>query len=557
MDGRYQPGTGITGRLDRDLVELREGATRWASLPLGGKIDLLAACRASTGSVADRWAALAAAAKGTAGTALAGEESFTGPWALLNALGAFMSTLHQIERREPAGLVSRPVAREPNAQIAVDVFPAGLRDRLLQLGLRGEVWMQPGVTAVNLDESIAVWYRQGQAAPRVVAVLGAGNVTSIGPLDVLYKLVAEGSVCMLKVHPLVDYLASIFETALGPLVREGYVRFAYGDAALGRHLCTHPLVDAIHVTGSEFTYRAIVAENAAGKPITSELGNVSPAIVLPGEWSERALRYHAEQLASAKLHNDGFNCIALQVLVLPAGWAQREAFIAQLRRAFAAAADRVAYYPASRERCAALVAGRSGAVTFGGAGEERIARTILSADPNDGKEPLFSREAFGPLLAIVSLEAGDAESYLRAAVDFCNERLRGDLAATLIVDPQTQRDHGRAIDDAVAALRYGCLGVNVWSGLGFALPPVPWGAYRAEGDATSPSGHGVVHNSRLLSNTQKAILRAPFLPALSALRPPWFIAHRNQARIGTELCALETSPSPLRFAKIAWLTLTG
>ncbi len=555
MDGRHQPG--VTGRLDADLVELRDGATRWASLPIARKIDLLAACQASTGAVAERWAELAATAKGTAGTSLAGEEAFTGPWAVLSALGAFIATLRRIERGEAAGLASHPAGGGGGGQIAVDVFPAGLRDRLLQLGLRAEVWMQPGVTAGNLDANVAVWYRQGEPAPRVAAVLGAGNITSIGLLDVLYKLLAEGAVCVLKVHPLLDYLASIFEAALGPLVREGYVRFAYGDAGVGGYLCTHPLVDAIHVTGSEATYSAIAAENATGKPITSELGNVSPAIILPGEWSERALRFHAEQLASAKLHNDGFNCIALQVLVLPGGWRQREAFIAQLRRAFAAAADRVAYYPASRERCAGLVAGRAGAVTFGGAGGERIARTIVFADPNDVEEPLFSREVFGPLLAIVSFEAGDAESYLRAAVDFCNERLRGDLAATLIVDPQTQRSNGRAIGDALAALRYGCLGVNIWSGVGFALPAVPWGAYRARGDATSPSGHGVVHNSRLLSNTQKAVLRAPFLPALSALRPPWFIAHRNQARIGSELCALETRPSPLRFAKIAWLTLTG
>jgi acyl-CoA reductase-like NAD-dependent aldehyde dehydrogenase len=555
VDGRHQPG--VTAPLDGDLVELRGGATRWASLPIVRKIDLLAACQASTSAVAERWAGLAAAAKGTAGTSLAGEEAFTGPWAVLNALGAFIASLRRIERGEPAGLVSRAVEGRPGTQIAVEVFPAGLRDRLLQLGLRGEVWMQPGVTAENLDASIAVWYRQGKPAPRVVAVLGAGNVTSIGLLDVLYKLVAEGAACMLKVHPLLDYLASIFEAALGPLVREGYVRFAYGDAGVGRYLCTHPLVDAIHVTGSEATYCAIVAENAAGKPVTSELGNVSPAIVLPGEWSGRALRFHAEQLASAKLHNDGFNCIALQVLVLPARWRQREAFIAELRRAFAAAADRVAYYPASRERCAALLAQRAGVVSFGGDGDERIARTILFADPNDGEEPLFSREVFGPLLAIVSLEAGGVDSYLRAAVKFCNERLRGDLAATLIVDPQTQRSNARAIEDALAALRYGCLGVNIWSGVGFALAAVPWGAYRAQGDATSPSGHGVVHNSRLLSHTQKAVLRAPFLPALSALRPPWFVAHRNQARIGSELCALETRPSPLRFAKIAWLTLTG
>ncbi|MGB6520407.1 MAG: hypothetical protein WBE83_01405, partial [Candidatus Cybelea sp.] len=90
MDGRHQPG--VTGRLDADLVELRDGATRWASLPIARKIDLLAACQASTGAVAERWAELAATAKGTAGTSLAGEEAFTGPWAVLSALGAFIAT---------------------------------------------------------------------------------------------------------------------------------------------------------------------------------------------------------------------------------------------------------------------------------------------------------------------------------------------------------------------------------------------------------------------------------------------------------------------------------
>lgn len=554
MDGQHRLGGGPAS-LDRDLRALREGAARWAALPIPQKIGLLAECRTSTARVAPRWSEIAAALKGTTGTALAGEEAITGPWAVLRALGAFVESLRRIERREAPRLQSRIVGG--SGQIAVKIFPASLRDRVLQLGLRGETWMQPGTAPEHVQGGIAAWYREAHPRPTVAVVLGAGNISSIGLLDVLYKLVAEGSVCLLKVHPLLDQLTPVFENAFQPLVRDGYLRFASGGAAAGEYLCAHPLVNAVHVTGSEATYRAIAANNTAGKPVTSELGNVSPAIVMPGRWSEAALRFHAQQLASAKLHNDGFNCIALQVLVLPARWPQREALVANLRRAFAAAADRIAYYPGSRERCERLRSGHAQSESFGGEGNERLARTMLFADPPSAGSPLFSTEAFGPLLAIVSLDDDDAASYLRDAVDFCNDRLRGDLAATLIVDPKTARTHRSAIDAAIARLRYGCIGVNVWSGVGFLLPAVPWGAYRTRNDATGPSGRGVVHNARLLSHTQKTVLEAPFLPPIPALRPPWFVDHRNQARIGAQLCALEAKPSAATLAKIAWLTLTG
>jgi acyl-CoA reductase-like NAD-dependent aldehyde dehydrogenase len=519
------------------------------------KVALLTACRAVTFAVARRWAELAAGAKGTLGTSLAGEEAITGPWAVLNSLNRFVATLREIEREGEPVLDPRRVRVRANGQVVVEVFPADAADRLLQLGLRADVWMQPGVTRESLPASVAVWYGQPSPLPQVVAVLGAGNISSIGLLDVLYKLVAEGSVCLLKVHPLFAHLSPVFAGAFAPLIDEGYLRLAEGGAAVGRYLCTHPLVDAIHVTGSEATYAAIAADNPSHKPITSELGNVSPAIVLPGEWSQRALRFHAEQLASAKLHNNGFNCIALQVLVLPAQWRQKEALLAEIRRAFETASDRIAYYPGARERYADLVARRSGVSRFGGADETRIARTIVAVEPADLGEPFYSTEAFCPVLAVVSVEAAGVAAYLRAAVDFCNDRLRGDLAASLLVDASTAASHPEALDEAIAALRYGCIGVNIWSGVGFLLPAVPWGAYR--GGELATSGFGVVHNTRLFSLSQKAVLHAPFLPPLRALKPPWFITHRNQPQIGLDLCEFERSGSPAALAKVAWHTLTG
>jgi aldehyde dehydrogenase (NAD(P)+) len=543
VDGKY---TFVTEELEAGLQALRAGASDWASLPAARKAGLLSACRLSTSQNARRWTQAAAQIKGTAESPLAGEEAITGPWAVLSLLAGYVETLAQIDRRGSPMLEERRIRSRPDGQVVVEVFPAATYDRFLQIGLRAEVWMQPGVTRETLSETMGVWYGRPNPAPRLCLVLGAGNITSIGPLDVLYKLVAEGCACMLKIHPLFERLGPIFEDALAPLVTGGYLRFAYGGADVGRYLCTHPAVDEIHITGGQATYDAIAAANATRKPITSELGNVSPAIVVPGRWSDSELRFQAEHLATAKLHNGGFNCIALQVLILQEQWSQRAAFLAELRRVFESAPHRGASYPGSEQRYAALCAGRVPA-----------SRIMAEANANGADEALFNTEAFCPLLAVVTLPSSDVSGYLRDAVAFCNDRLAGNLAANVIVDARAMREYRHEVDDAVAALRYGCIGVNVWSGVGFLLPPLPWGAYPGNTPEQIRSGVGVVHNSRLFSSSQKSVLYSPFVPPLRRLKPPWFISHCNQGKIGMALCELEYTKSPLALAKIGWLTLTG
>ncbi len=46
--------------------------------------------------------------------------------------------------------------------------------------------------------------------------------------------------------------------ALQPLVDAGYVEIVYGGADQGKYLCNHPLIADIHLTGSNYTYDAIV-----------------------------------------------------------------------------------------------------------------------------------------------------------------------------------------------------------------------------------------------------------------------------------------------------------
>ena len=71
-------------------------------------------------------------------------------------------------------------------------------------------------------------------------------------------------------------------------------------------------------------------EPTLDKPVTAELGNVSPVIVVPGKWSTAELLYQAEHVATMLVNNAGFNCVSARLVVTHAAWPQREAFLGAL-----------------------------------------------------------------------------------------------------------------------------------------------------------------------------------------------------------------------------------
>ena len=186
---------------------------------------------------------------------------------------------------------------------------------------------------------MGAFYRQTHPVGAVALVLGAGNVNSIPPLDVLDRLFVRGQVTLLKLSPVNAYLQPVLEAVFAPLISRGFLAIVAGDAATGSYLAHHAAVEEVHLTGSADTYQAIVygrngngqapaqKEALLGKPITAELGGVTPVIVLPGRWTDADIRFQAENIATMKLYNCGFNCIAAQLLVLPEQWPQRQALL--------------------------------------------------------------------------------------------------------------------------------------------------------------------------------------------------------------------------------------
>jgi aldehyde dehydrogenase (NAD(P)+) len=397
-------------------------------------------------------------------------------------------------------------------------------------------------------------------------VLGAGNITSIAPLDVLYQLYARNRVALLKLNPIMDPLLPVFRRMFAPLIERGFVEVVTGGAEVGAALTAHQGVSAIHVTGSAATHDAIVFGSGAvkdapvlEKPVTSELGGVSPTIVLPGRWSKADLRYQAEHLATQKLHNNGFNCVASQILVLSSDWPQKDEFLTALRRALARSPARPAYYPGceAREHEA-----RSAHLSSEALGERTL---ITGLDLSDANEPAFRTEYFAPVLGVAELPGGST-SFLRAAVEAVNERLQGTLGANLIAHPATLRELGRNLDNAVEALRYGTIGINAWTGVAYLTPRASWGAFPGHEPHDIQSGRGVVHNALLLDGPERTVVRGPFRPAPRATahgeltispKPPWFVTNRTAAVTGRRLTEFTAEPRWRRLPAIFASALRG
>jgi hypothetical protein len=351
------------------------------------------------------------------------------------------------------------------------------------------------------------------------------------------------------------------------LIDRGFVRVVNGGAAEGSYLCQHPSIDEIHITGSDKTHDAIVFGGGeegrrnkearrplVTKPITSELGNVSPIIIVPGPWSQADLDFHGANLASMLTNNAGFNCNATRVIVQHARWPQRRALIEATRKVFDATTPRFAYYPGAESRYRSFLAAHPKARPLGQPGEGSLPWLLIEdLDPAQANEICFTTEAFCSVTSEVGLEAASIVDYIRRAVDFANDTLWGTLNAGIIVHPKSLEDPAvaAAVEQAIADLRFGCVVLNHWPALSYALVTTTWGAFPGHDIYDIRSGMGVVHNTLLYDKPQKSVVRGPFrmFP-----KPPWFATHKTAHRLGEKMLHFEASPS---FTKLPGIVLTA
>jgi hypothetical protein len=550
-----QPATSLED-CDVAIADLVENAKTWFEEEPADMVSLLERLNDAVIAHAEVWVNAACEAKHIrADHPLGGEE-----WANIAITARYirllMASLGDIAAGNKPQFPGKPHP-VTGGHTAIPAFPFDAFDKVALSGFTAEVWLRRGVAGVQAVEGQAkAWF--GGGSPGVSLVLGAGNQASIPITDALGRLFIERHPVVLKMNPVNDYLGPIFSLAFAELIDRGVLRIVYGGAEVGTHLVRHEGVTDVHVTGSDKTFEAIVFgggedgarrkathEPLVTKPVTGELGNVSPVIVVPGPWSAKDVSFQAQNIASMLTNNAGFNCIALRAIITSVGWDQRTALLDGVRDVLREAGSRFPYYPGARERYDHFVAAHPDAERLGDSSPGCVPWTMipdLSTQTND--EIAFTTESFNGVFGEVGIDATGTVDFIRKAVEFANDGMWGTLGCSLIVHPKSLSDPevARAVDQAIADLRYGTVAVNHWSALGFLLGSTPWGAYPGHTIDDVQSGIGFVHNSMMLNETdiEKTVARGPFrMP----VKPTWFVTNKTAHKSGEMFARLMAKPS--------------
>lgn len=542
-------------KLDRILNNLSSKKYEWVSVPIQKKIFYLQSAQDRLADKAQNWVQLCAAAKHIDSTsALSGQEWLAGPAVVMRQLGFLKTALK-------AGGSPKPnkISQNENGQYRVQVMPKDFSESILWHGFHAEIWVQKGKEPTQGR----IYKESAQVTPTLSLILGAGNVSSIAPLDALHKLYAEGKVCLVKLNPVNDYLADILNEVFFDLIHDGFLSFVKGDGETGAELCKHSSVDEIHITGSHHTHDAIVWGNpgldetkirkAENKPlitksITSELGCVTPTIIVPGTWTEKELKFQAKQIASGVENNASFNCNAMKVLVTSQNWPQRELFLNYLREELKSLPPRYAYYPGAWDRYQKFLNQYTQSEVLGEKKEGCIPWTFIPNIPtNNPSEYALQTEAFCGILSEISLPAEDAGRFMEKAADFCNNRIWGTLSCSIFVDPRTQEKYEKELKSSINSLRYGSIAVNCWSALSFAFGATIWGAYPGHTLQDIQSGIGFVQNGFMIDYPEKSVIYAPFS---IRPKPAWFYDNQNMLHIGKKFVKYEYTKRFIDFFKL-------
>jgi hypothetical protein len=541
--------------IDRNISKLRVNSAEFLNLDKTNLISMLEQTVDNIKTISYYWASLSSEKKGHLTKSKEGEEWIGGPFSCIYALQYFIDYLQNDDGLD--------VTKFDESTKSYKVFPTKNIEKLLFPFLEGEIRFGKNLNFNQINEYRGFANRFNNNKPKITLILGAGNVSSIPVLDALFHMIAHKSVIYIKLNPVNDYLLPIFTQVFEPFISRGFMIITEGDMEASKYLTEHEGFQQIHLTGSNYTYENIVYGRTLSdkerslktlpkinkKPITTELGNVTPIIVHPGNWSRAEIRHQAKKIVTAKLNNSGFNCIAAQVIILPKNWKHTDKLKRDIKYYLKKVGDTTSYYPGASENLNDLVQTEN----YDQINNLSCSTPFLVSDLNLEKE-YANKEVWSTALYFHELPYSTYENFCSNAVDYVNNHLWGNLGVTVLIKNHKKKTNQGILNTYIEELKYGTVAINEWSALGFVIPTLPWGGYPGNKDNDIQSGQGYVHNALLFESPQKGIVYSRF--RLSPLiDPPWFVTNKKAHRIFRHLTYYQATKSKINLIKLIFSTL--
>ncbi len=540
--------------IDRYITTLRTNSKEFNNISDLQLSSMLEEVISNIKEVAYFWSTLCSDNKGTSKTPAEGEEWLGGPFAAVLATQYYIDTLQSNE-----DLSLKSYNEEENSY---KVFPNKFIERLTFPFIDAKVYFNKSMSFDDINK-FRGFSKRYDIDPSITLVLGAGNFSSIPYLDVLYHLITRRSVILLKLNPVNDYLKPVFEKVFQNFIERGYVIVSTGNVDESKYMANHQGVDHIHLTGSDKTFEEIVYGRHLNdkerklknlpklntKNITSELGNVTPIIIHPGNWSTSDIKYQARKIVTGKLNNNGFNCIAAQVVVLPDGWGQTDTLIKYIKFYMNKAKDRKAYYPESIERLNKLEKDKA---------YERVNK-LSCVTPHLTREiKAYNKyeldEVWSSALYFKRIAYSSSEDFSNKAIDYCNNDLWGNLGVSVIMKDHDKNLNSHILENYIEKLEYGTVAINEWAAIGYIIPQLPWGGFPGNKDNDIQSGKSIVHNSMLFESPLKGVVQTKFRIS-KIIDPPWYITNRKSRRLFKNLTYFQINNSKINLLKLGFSAL--
>ena len=538
--------------VDRSISTLRLNSQEFANLTNEELSAMFLTSIENIKTIAYFWATIGADNKGIKGSTAEGEEWLGGPFASTIALQYYIDYLkNDIKFIDEKSISENKINVFPNKNIEKLLFPYVTAD----IHFNKNMSIEDILNARGFGNRLG--FKKG-----ITLILGAGNVSSIPLLDTIYDMVVNRHCILLKLNPVNEYLKPVFEKVFENFISRGYMIVTTGDTEISTYMTNHLGITNMHLTGSDKTYEKIVygsvlPEKDKGKksltkrnkkPFTTELGNVTPFIIHPGNWSSGEIKYQARKIVTAKLNNNGFNCIAAQVIVLPKEWKHSEKLVEAIKKQLSNEKDRLAYYPDSLNNLNNLLSEKN----VQQVNDESCATPHLTKDL-DLNDHYENNEVWSSALFFKYIDYENEQEYVSNSIDYVNNVVWGNLGVAVLIKKHNSRKNKELLNSYVQNLNYGTVAINEWPALGFIIPTLPWGGYPGNKDSDIQSGQGYVHNALFFESPLKGVLYSKF--KLPLIDPVWFTSNKKGRKVFKNLTYYQIENSKINLIKLLFSAL--